>query len=70
MRKTNRWKMVGMLTTGSMMFQLLGCISYENILFGFNTQLGSIPAQALYDATIGPLLDDLLGGGGDEAAAG
>jgi hypothetical protein len=66
-RSVNRTKVLGLLAAGSMLFQLGGC-SIDAFLnqaqIGFARTFGGIPAQLIYDLTIGPL--DLFGGGGEE----
>lgn len=73
MRKSiHRMKVVGLLAAGSMLFQFGGCLDlggvWRNVQIGFTRQIGAIPAQAVYDLTVGPLLDGVLGG--DDGAAG
>lgn len=67
-RSVHRVKVAALLVSGSMLFQFGGCLSVDNLLrqmqIGFGRQIGAIPAQAVYDLTIGPILDDLIGGGG------
>lgn len=66
-KKVHRMKVVGALLTGGMMFLFGGC-SLNGLLnqasIGFARQIGAIPAQAVYDLTIGPLLDGVIGGDG------
>jgi len=67
--KVHRMKMVGTLLTGATLFAFGGC-SLDGLIsqatIGFARQIGAIPAQAFYDATIGPILDgDGLFGGSD-----
>ena len=61
--KIPRLKMVGLLFTGAMMFQFGGC-SLNGLLsqasIGFARQIGAIPAQAVYDLTVGPLIDGAI----------
>ena len=61
--KIHRMKMVGVLLTGGMMFFFGGC-SLNGLLnqasIGFARQLGAIPAQAVYDLTVGPLINDAI----------
>ena len=69
MRRTaNRMKMAALLASGSMLFQFGGCLSldsfWRNMQIGFSQQIGAIPAQAVYDLTIGSLIDPLLGSNG------
>lgn len=69
MRKSAiRMKVVGMLASGCMLFQFGGCNLngfINNAVRGFGEGFGAIPAQVFFDLTIGPLLDDLLGGNGE-----
>lgn len=64
-RKVHAMKVVGVLLTGGMLLQFGSC-SLSGLLnqasIGFARQLGAIPAQAVYDATIAPIIDDALGG--------
>lgn len=66
-----RTKVVALLATGTMLFQFGGCLNLEsfarNFRIGFTRQIGAIPAQAVYDLTVGPLVDGLLGGGDADA---
>jgi len=76
MRNNNRWvKVVGMLATGATLLQFGGC-SLERLInqmqIGFARELGSIPAQVIYDRYVADALEGLLpdlGGGGDEDGA-
>lgn len=65
-RNVHRVKMLGLLLTGAMVFQFGGC-SLNGLLnqasIGFARQIGAIPAQVVYDATIAPLIDSITGGG-------
>lgn len=51
------------------MLQFGGCVDLEaglqNVRIGFARELGAIPAQAVYDLTLGPIVDDFLTGGDD-----
>lgn len=66
-----RTKVVALLATGAMLFQFGGCLNLEgfvrNFRIGFQRQLGAIPAQTVFDLTVGPLVDGLLGGGDTDA---
>ncbi len=61
--KMHRMKMVGVLLTGAMVFGFGGC-SLNGLLnqasIGFARQIGAIPAQAVYDLTVGPLIDGAI----------
>jgi hypothetical protein len=60
-------KVAALLVSGSMLFQFGGCLNldslFRNIQVGFARQIGAIPAQAVYDLTIGQILDGVIGGG-------
>lgn len=66
-RSVHRMKVVALLATGSMLFQFGGCLNlgglFRQAQIGFTRQIGAIPAQAVYDLTIGPLVNNLIGGG-------
>lgn len=69
-KSVNRMKFLGLLGAGSMLFQFGGCsldalVNQSSI--GFARQLGAIPAQALYDAFIAPLVEGITGGGEEGA---
>jgi hypothetical protein len=69
MRKTaNRMRFIGMLASGCMLLQFGGCSLngfIQQATIGFARGFGAIPSQVLFDLTIGPLLDDLVGGNGE-----
>jgi len=71
-KSVNRTKVLGLLAAGSMLFQLGGC-SLDAFLnqasIGFARTFGGIPAQIIYDLTIGPFIEDSLGCGGSEEGA-
>lgn len=71
-RSVHRMKVAGLLAAGSMLFQFGGCLDvgglWRNVQIGFTRQIGAIPAQAVYDLTIGPIIDDLIGGGNDSSS--
>ncbi len=62
-------KTLALLATCGFMFQFGGCLGpiQSWAVKGFGWQLGSLPAQAVYDLFIQPIIDDTLGGGGEEA---
>lgn len=61
--RIHRMKRMGVLLTGGMMFFFGGC-SLNGLInqasIGFARQIGAIPAQAVYDLTIGPIIDGAI----------
>ena len=70
-RSVHRKKAVALLAAGAMLFQFGGCLSlggaWRNFQLGFSRQIGALPAQAVFDLTIGPLIDGVLAGGNANA---
>jgi hypothetical protein len=42
---------------------------FNQASIGFARTFGGIPAQLIYDLTIGPFIEDFIGGGSEEPAA-